>query len=111
MGFQVIKQPDGRLAVFSSYSDCWAVWDGSREEVAGWFAEQENATGLTRDAVLRKIDLVLSGDAVKAYGRPWTMDFAAANAKSKYHGGEVLEGPLDEGLLAFLEEPLDDPEP
>ena len=39
MGYQVIKQPDGMLAIFSSFTDTWAVCDATAEEVVEWFVE------------------------------------------------------------------------
>lgn len=89
MGYQVIRQPDGKLAVFSSIVDCWAVYDGSPEEIVEWFAEKA-AEDARRDAQ-RVIDAVMAGEPRKAYYQ-FTMTFDEANAKSGEHGGEVLPG-------------------
>jgi len=87
MGYQVIRQPDGKLAVFSSYVDCWAVYDGSPEEIADWFAEK--AADDARQHAERIIGHVVAGEPRKAYYQ-FTMTFEEANAKSGEHGGEVL---------------------
>lgn len=76
----MILQPDGRLAVWSSYSDRWAVVDGSAEEVAGWFADRA-AADARRDAG-RVAELVLAGNAEEAYGRGFAMTFEEADAKA-----------------------------
>lgn len=39
MGRQVIKQPDGRLAIWSSNSDTWVVVDAEPEEVVDYFVQ------------------------------------------------------------------------
>lgn len=103
MGSQIIQQPNGKLAVISD--DCWAVWDGSPDEVAEWFAEL--AAGEARETAHRHIKRVLAGESSAVYGRQLAMTFAEANARSQHYGGEVLEGPVDPELLAVLEGPLD----
>jgi len=108
MGFQVIKQPSGKLAIFSTETDTWACWDGSAEEVVDWFVDRASAG--ERERVQRVVAAVQEDKPRKVYYQ-FAMTFAEANAHSKHHGGDVLEGPLDEGLLAELERPLDDPEP
>ncbi|WP_406172115.1 hypothetical protein [Streptomyces sp. NBC_00996] len=40
MGQQIIKQPDGRLSVFSSVTDSFIVVDASPEEIVEWRAEE-----------------------------------------------------------------------
>lgn len=87
MGYQVIRQPDGKLAVFSSYMDCWAVYDGSPEEIVEWFAEK--AAEDAREHARRIVGNVMAGEPRKAYYQ-FTMTFDQANAKSKEHGGVVL---------------------
>jgi hypothetical protein len=88
MGYQVIRQPDGLLAVFSSYVDCWAVYDASPEEVVDWFAERA-AADARRDAQ-RVVDAVQGGEPRKVYYQ-FAMTFEEANAMSGEHGGEVLQ--------------------
>lgn len=40
MGQQIIEQPDGKYAVFSSVVDSWILIDATREEIADHFAER-----------------------------------------------------------------------
>lgn len=40
MGQQIIRQPDGRLAVFDSVTDSFIVVDASQEEIIEWRAEE-----------------------------------------------------------------------
>jgi hypothetical protein len=100
----VIKQPDGKLAIFSSYSDSWACWDGSPEEVVDWFAERAAADA--RKSAQTVVNAVLADTPQTVYYQ-FALTFAEANAHSKSGGGEVLEGPVDPVLLAELERPLD----
>jgi hypothetical protein len=37
---QIIKQPDGLLAVFSSFSDSWRAWDATPEELIEFYARE-----------------------------------------------------------------------
>lgn len=43
MGLQIIRQPDGRYAVWSSIVDALLVEDATREDVAEWFARRAHA--------------------------------------------------------------------
>ena len=98
MGHQVIKQPDGLYAIFSSVVDSWIVYDATRQDVIDYYVEQAEKD--TREKVRRILDAV-DDDPRKAYYQ-FAMTFAEANATSKAHGGEVLDGPVDEKLLAEL---------
>ena len=105
MGTQIIRQPDGRLAIMD-WDTGWAAWDGTPEEVVEWYAAR--AAEESRDTIRRRIAAVLAGDPERVYGRQWTLTFAEAQAHSQHVGGEVLDGPLDADLLAELERPLED---
>jgi len=65
MGWQVIKQPDGRLSIFSSVVDDWIYVDCTPEEAVQVFVDQVAED--TRSNVQRIVDLVVAGDAKKAY--------------------------------------------
>ena len=41
MGQQIIKQPNGLLSVFSSFTDTFVVMDATPDEVVEWFVERE----------------------------------------------------------------------
>jgi hypothetical protein len=98
MGHQIIKQPDGRYAIFSSVVDSWIVYDATRQDVIDYYVKKA-AKEAKRDAK-RTLDLI-EEDPCKAYYQ-FAMTFAEANATSKAHGGEVLDGPVDEKVLAEL---------
>jgi len=95
MGRQLIRQPDGLYAVFSSGTDQWVAWDLTREQ----YIERrvEEAAREAREDAARLLD---DTDAGLVYAG-WT--FAEANACSKDSGGEVLDGPVDANLLAEFE--------
>lgn len=90
MGHQIIRQPDGLYAVFSSFTDTWIISDATREDLIGYYAER--AARDARESAGRTIDLV-DEDPRKAYCQ-FTMTFEEANAESVEHGGEDLSGKL-----------------
>jgi len=65
MGQQIIKQPDGRLAVFSSIVDAFIVVDATPEEILDWRAEE--AAKEARRTTQRELDAVLAGDPRRVY--------------------------------------------
>ena len=65
MGQQIIKQPDGLLAVFSSIVDGFIVVDATPEEILDWRAEQ--AANDARRATQRELDAVLADDPRRVY--------------------------------------------
>lgn len=90
MGHQVIKQPDGLYAIFSSVVDSWIVYDATRQDVIDYYAGQAEKD--TREKVTRILDSV-DEDPRKAYYQ-FAMTFEEANALSVEHGGEDLSGKL-----------------
>ncbi|MET9555102.1 hypothetical protein [Streptomyces sp. NPDC006645] len=60
MGQQIIRQPDGRLAVFDSVTDSFIVVDATREEVVEWRAEE--AAEAARDRTEAELARVLDSD-------------------------------------------------
>ncbi len=65
MGQQIIKQPDGRLAVFSSIVDAFIVVDATPEEILDWRAEE--AAAKERERTQRELDAVLADDPRRVY--------------------------------------------
>lgn len=59
MSEQIIKQPDGRLAVFSSVTNTFIVVDATPEELVEWRAEE--AADKARERTRAEIERVLSG--------------------------------------------------
>lgn len=99
MGHQIIQAPDGTLAVFSSNSGTWMLYNLSPEALLDYYVEK--AAEEARQRTQRVLDLVLACKPREVYYQ-FTMTFGEATAKSKYRGGEVLDGPLDEALLTEL---------
>jgi hypothetical protein len=90
MGHQVIKQPDGLYAVFSSFSDTWILVDATRDDLITYYGDR--AAKDARDSTARLIDQV-DEDPRNAYCQ-FAMTFEEANADSVEHGGEDLSGKL-----------------
>lgn len=80
MGHQIIKQPDGRLAVFSSVVDDWIITDATQRELEDYYAEEaaEKARKVTR----RICEAVLAGNARKVYYQ-FAISFEEADALAK----------------------------
>lgn len=84
MGWQVIKQPDGKLGVFSSVVNDWVATDATADEVEELFAEEmgRDVARRLRD-VRRKIALVDAGEARKAYYQ-FAMTYEEADTLAKH---------------------------
>lgn len=67
MGYQVIKQPDGDLAIWSSYSDEFVMVDAQRSDVIDWFVEI--ATHDARRNAARVVDAVVADEPRKIYAQ------------------------------------------
>lgn len=76
MGQQIIRQPDGKLAVFSSVTDTFVVVDATPEEIIEWRAEAgaEEARERTRAELARVLD---EGNARPYYQFTLSWDEAA----------------------------------
>jgi hypothetical protein len=90
MGHQIIKQPDGLYAVFSSVVDSWILYDATRQDIIGYYVEKAKEDA--EDRTTRTLDLV-DEDPRRAYYQ-FAMTFEEANAESVEHGGEDLSGKL-----------------
>jgi hypothetical protein len=94
MGHQIIKQPDGLYAVFSSITSSWVLYDWGREALAGFLAREWG------EDVRGKLDLVdedcrdgITGPRSRAY--PVTgLTFEEADRISAEHDGPALSGKL-----------------
>ena len=87
MGQQIIKQPDGLYAIFSSITDTWIVYDADRQEIFDYYAERakEDADRTTK----RILDVVDAGHPNLVYHQ-FAMTFAEANRRSVEHDGDDL---------------------
>ena len=86
MGQQIIKQPDGRLAVFSSVVDAFIILDASPEEILDWRAEE--AAKEARRATQRQLDHVLADEPDRSYFQ-FTLTWQEALEKHREHGGDA----------------------
>jgi len=89
MGHQIIRQPDGKLAVFSSFTDTWILFDASPEELLEYYADRaaEEARKQTQETLAQ----VLAGHPTHVYYQ-FAMSFDEANRESADHDGPVWEG-------------------
>lgn len=67
MGNQILRQPDGRHAVFSSVTDTITVYDATEEEIIEYFAEA--AAERARDDARRTLGFVSAGESRRAYAQ------------------------------------------
>jgi hypothetical protein len=86
MGQQIIKQPDGQFAIFSSESDTIIMWDASGPEIIDWFVEQ--AAEQARRSAERLLGHVASEHPRKAYYQ-FTVTWEEALSADQEHGGEA----------------------
>lgn len=86
MGQQIIQQPDGLFAVFSSVTDTFIVVDATPEELVEWRAEE--AAEAARERTRRELDKVLDGNSRAAYAQ-FAMTWEEAAAKDREHGREL----------------------
>ena len=89
MAWQIIKQPDGNLAVFSSNVDDWVATDCTPDEVEELFAEEAGRDLARRLREVREhIANVEAGEARKSYYQ-FAMTHAEAGERiAEVHGHE-----------------------
>lgn len=87
MGHQIIKCPDGTLAVFSTGTDTWIMWNATPAELEDYYARK--AAEAARLGTREIIEQVLAGEPRKAYFQ-FALTFREANTTSVKHGGEDL---------------------
>jgi hypothetical protein len=85
MGHQIIRQPDGKLAIFSTGVDVWIVMDSTADEIADYYARK--AAESARESAARTVQAVLAGRPREVYAQ-FAMTFEEANAESREHDGE-----------------------
>lgn len=93
MGQQIIKQPDGRLAVFSSVTDTFIVVDATPEEIVEWRAEE--AAEAARERTRTELGHVLADQSRAAYFQ-FTLTWDEAAESDREHGGDLTIDPTDE---------------
>lgn len=85
MGYQIIKQPSGQLAIRASYTDTLVAWDATKDEVVEWFAEL--AATRAREEAERLADFVLADEPRKAYYQ-FVVPWEEAVKDGREHGGD-----------------------
>lgn len=65
MSHQIVLQPDGRLAVWSSVVDDWVFYNADAEELLDYYAER--AAAEARESAAASIAAVLEGRPRKVY--------------------------------------------
>lgn len=86
MSDQIIKQPDGLLAVWSTVVDDWTITDASPAELLDHYAEQ--AAEDARRRVQRAIDAVVGSDPKRVYHQ-FAMTFDEAQERRREHHGSA----------------------
>jgi hypothetical protein len=70
MGQQIIKQPDGKFAVFSSVVDAFVLYDCTADDIVEHFAEA--AAEQARQTARRLVEQVSAGEkAYYQFTMPW----------------------------------------
>ena len=88
MGKQIIKQPNGLFAIFSTSTDTIHMWDATAQDIEDHFVERA-AKDARRD-VRQILEHVTAGEPRKAYYQ-FVMTWDQALAMDEEHGGEVWE--------------------
>lgn len=76
MGHQIIKQPNGLLAVFCNNTDSWVLADCTSEELLDYY--EQRAADEARKRTQEILDHVEAGDPRRAYYQ-FAMTFEEAN--------------------------------
>ena len=99
VGYQIIKQPNEKLAIFSSSTDTIIVWDATADEVVDWFVEI--AAERARTDTRRVVGFVEAGKPRKVYYQ-FTMTWEEATRSDQYHEGTTWQELEREGRLPPL---------
>lgn len=86
MSYQIIKQPGGELAVFSSVTETIVLWDATAEEVVEWFVDA--AMKKAKREAERVVEVVLHGQTRDIYHQ-FTMSWEEALKSDEKRGGEA----------------------
>ena len=84
MGWQIIKQPDGKFCIQSSVTDAFIAWDATEVEVVNFFVEEElRVLERTKQKVRDKIKMLNEGK--KPYHQ-FTLSFEEALVDNLFYG-------------------------
>lgn len=87
MGQQIIQQPDGKYAVFSTTTDTFAAWDATPEEIIEWRAK--DAADRSREATRVELARVQDPNNQRPYAQ-FTLTWDRAIQLHQEHGGEAI---------------------
>jgi hypothetical protein len=87
VGHQIIKCPDGTLAIFSSGTETWILTNATPEKLLDYYAER--AASEAREKTQRVLDAVLADDPCESYDQ-FTLTFEEADSLSAEHGGKRI---------------------
>lgn len=88
MSEQIVRQPDGRFAVFSTITDTIHIYDATAQEIVDHFAEKAAADA--RQKAQRLVDLVAADNARAAYFQ-FALTWQEALDMDREHGGEASD--------------------
>lgn len=83
MGYQVIKQPDDKLCLWSTEVDSIIITDATRDELIDWFVELQEKEA--RRQATRIVDLVVADKPREAYHQ-FAMTYAEAVERDRNAG-------------------------
>lgn len=88
MGSQILRQPGGLYAVFSSESDTIVAWDATEDEIVEYYVRI--AAERARRDVQRTLGFVAAGEPRRAYFQ-FALSWDRALAEDQEHGGEAWQ--------------------
>jgi hypothetical protein len=88
MGNQIIRQPDGEFAIFSTITDTIIMWDATAEDIEQYFVKRAADDASRR--VLEILRCVSAGEPNQAYYQ-FTMTWDEALKMDEEHGGDAWE--------------------
>jgi len=88
MGHQIIKQPDGLLAVFDSVTDSWIFADATEKELLKYY--EKRAAKQARKETLRVLEAVQADEPHRVYYQ-FTKTFKEANNKHNSNHPKVFK--------------------
>lgn len=93
MGRQIVRQPDGLFAVWSSNVDDWVIYDATADELIEHFADQAAVEARRRLSVM--IEAVEAGEPERVYYQ-FALTFEAAQEHRRHvHGDAPWPPPRD----------------
>jgi hypothetical protein len=86
MGYQIIKQPDGQFAIFSTMTDTIVMWNATERDIIDWFVSA--ATLDTHRQITRILTHVRANNPREIYAQ-FAMTWQEALEEDRDHHGEA----------------------